>query len=944
MVACAFARGCARVLVCAFVMGAASAAAQETAEPDAAAASETSEASGAADAADGDNKTKNSAALPGLVVETSPKPAEKKVAKKNKGTTTAAASAAAGEDTQPEVPGIVYGQALSDTGTTTFDAANIKMRTDGSGDANTFLRNLPNVQYQDQTDDEPGATAGKSIDSKPLLLSISGGRTYENNFILNGVSVSNITGPVDWSDNLPADDASTPSANNIYGLHPQTIYVPTEFIGQATVIDSNASAEYGQFQGGVVVYDLAAPPTDRYHASVSASRHTSEMVNYILATEDGLNPDKRQAPTFEKNNLAVSVGAPITSDFAFIAQASRKQAETSKQKVYYISDDWVHENSDNIFLRFAATARTDLGKLTLDVSRTDYFQHWENPHGRDLYIDTQTDSTTSQLKLERDLAGVRVDSVGLGRAKLEARAFYNTSETLNTSGGNTTYNWLNQRRRTYNAATGTWSTWYDTTLHDDWCRGMDLTQADQSSVQFSCREGGYGNKLQGQTDYGAQAKVDGDLLLGSFKLGAELKQYEGRRARLEDYYFVGSMAVASYPSSYQTTGGTSPVVSAINCDPSDTMCDAEQYAGRYTLYEKYDVTAKVAAAHTFAEIDQTWRWFNVRAGLRVDYDDYFENINLAPRLAGTVTPFEGLSFTGGYNRYYLGETLYYAIRDKQSRGYTVVRKHDANGVPYIYQSYANELIRYQAAGLNTPYDDEYTGAVRIKDPLLGGQLRLKYLERYSRDQFESDDCELAGVSQCYRLTNNAWRNYRSASAEYTKEWHRLKTPFYLDAAAITGQVTWSEQTASRGTYLDDEDDPTIKPIWYNDASYSRAGFQAVTGNLDIPVRIGSTLSTVWFNNTLVLNLSAGVNLGYEGVYDTTKQHVDEYGIDHDVYDDRKFGATLLLDASGQINVTEQAAIEFHVNNITNSKGNAVASDDFPWVIGRSYYIGSALRF
>ncbi|WP_072377754.1 TonB-dependent receptor plug domain-containing protein [Hyphomicrobium sp. NDB2Meth4] len=251
-------------------MGAASAAAQETAEPDAAAASETSGASGAADAADGDNKTKNSAALPGLVVETSPKPAEKKAAKKNKGTTTAAAPAAAGEDTQPEVPGIVYGQALSDTGTTTFDSNSVNLRTDGGGDANTFLRNLPNVQYQDQTDDEPGATAGKSIDTKPLLLSISGGRTYENNFILNGVSISNITGPVDWSDNLPADDASTPVANNIYGLHPQTVYVPTEFIGQATIIDSNASAEYGQFQGGVVVYDRHLRQTAIMQASVRA--------------------------------------------------------------------------------------------------------------------------------------------------------------------------------------------------------------------------------------------------------------------------------------------------------------------------------------------------------------------------------------------------------------------------------------------------------------------------------------------------------------------------------------------------------------------------------------------------------------------------------------------------------------------------------------------------
>jgi hypothetical protein len=51
------------------------------------------------------------------------------------------------------------------------------------------------VQYQNEIDENPGAGTGKSIDTRPLLLSISGGRTYENNFILNGVSISNVTGP-----------------------------------------------------------------------------------------------------------------------------------------------------------------------------------------------------------------------------------------------------------------------------------------------------------------------------------------------------------------------------------------------------------------------------------------------------------------------------------------------------------------------------------------------------------------------------------------------------------------------------------------------------------------------------------------------------------------------------------------------------------------------------
>lgn len=121
------------------------------------------------------------------------------------------------------------------------------------------MRNLPNVQYQNNAASDGGASSQKTIDTKPQLLSISGGRTYENNFILNGVSINNITGSVERTAN-PDDTTATADYFSVVGQSPQSIYVPTEFVGEATITDSNASAEYGQFQGGVVMYDLATLP------------------------------------------------------------------------------------------------------------------------------------------------------------------------------------------------------------------------------------------------------------------------------------------------------------------------------------------------------------------------------------------------------------------------------------------------------------------------------------------------------------------------------------------------------------------------------------------------------------------------------------------------------------------------------------------------------------
>ena len=87
--------------------------------------------------------------------------------------------------------------APADTGTTTFDASAVDLRANGAGDANSFLRNLPGVQYQNQAGINNGATGQTTIDTKPAEISISGARTYENNFIVNGVSTTNITGPVE---------------------------------------------------------------------------------------------------------------------------------------------------------------------------------------------------------------------------------------------------------------------------------------------------------------------------------------------------------------------------------------------------------------------------------------------------------------------------------------------------------------------------------------------------------------------------------------------------------------------------------------------------------------------------------------------------------------------------------------------------------------------------
>lgn len=862
------------------------------------------------------------------------------------GTQQAGTSGAAGSDGDDEdggagtaqsdavVPGVVLGgSAIADTGTTLFDASNVRIRTDGSGEANTFLRNLPNVQYQNDTSTSAGITLEQAIDTRPLLLSINGGRTYENNFILNGVPINTITGPIERAAASMSDTDGTPNADIVYGLHPQTVFVPSEFLGSATVIDSNASAEYGEFMGGVVIYDLAKPPTDRYRASINYNRHTDNMVNYILGTPDGTNPLNREAPTFTKNNLAVSIGAPITTDWSFIAQASRKTAETSKQKAYKLFGDWIDEESENTFLRLATTVRTDIGRFTFDTSHTDYTQRWQSPSWSDLMMDVETQSSSTQIEYLGALPTIVNAGIGLDGVTLKTTVYYNDSDTANLSNKDAAYAWIGNRRRKID---GVWVDTFSTDMFDDWCRADPVETLPPTATQSNtvCNEGGYGSKSQGQTDIGVHAQLRGNVFLGNFLLGAEAKTIEGRRGRPEDFTYYTSFVTA--------TGNTSPASPAggvFHCPPHDDACNSDQYGRIKSVWHAFDVTEDVNAVHGYAELDQTLGWFNVRAGVRVDYEDYFRNINVAPRLVGTVTPFSGVSVSGGFNRYYLGETLYYALRDAQPRGQTYTRTHGADGTVPAEYTMANPTgtYGYRSYDLDTPYRDEYTAGIRIRDPLLDGQWRLRYVERFGRDIFASVSCG----SNCRELTNDGESFYRAATAEYTKMWSHLSTPFLLSGAAITAGVTWSEQSVSRNTYHDDDD--SEDRILYHGQSYTRGGFNAVTGNLDIPVRVGATLATTWFNDRLFLALSVGYNFGYDGVYDTGVTE-DFEGRPHEVWDDRTFKSALMLDLAGEVAVTEHAAIEFQVNNILNTAGNATANNNNPWVRGRSYWMGSILRF
>uniref|UniRef100_UPI003BA8D8AA hypothetical protein n=1 Tax=Stappia sp. TaxID=1870903 RepID=UPI003BA8D8AA len=817
------------------------------------------------------------------------------------------------------------GQSPVDIGTTIVGHDEFAVRTDGGGDANSFLRGLPNVQYQNETEDDAGVDGQKILDTRPELLSISGGRTYENNFIVNGIAANTVTGAVERNGGGElASDTSTPNAYRIYGLHPQTIFVPSDFVESATVIDSNAAARYGNFQGGVVSYELTKPSTSRWHGTASVEFKSDDLVTYNLATEDGLNPLDRRPPEFTKVQSSFSLTGPINEIFSVIAQYSRQDATTSKQKEYIYYSENVDEDSLNQFFRLQIDANTDYGKFTLEGMVTDYAQLYESPDWRNLQIDVQTRTYAGKFAHAYTFDRVDTPFGQILDLALESKLTFSSSAAKNVTGGDTA--WVQQVSE-FSDGSLVWTT-PDTDLLA-WCR-VDPTRTNATI----CREGGFGGqKEQSQKQVGFSQSADGAIWAGTFNAGYDVTHTNARRARENDFTY--------YTSNTTLWDARSDGLARFNCLGREA-CSDDQYARFKSVFAAYDVNTDLNEFSAWMQFEQTFGWLTVRPGVRLQFDDYQNNVNIAPRLTASVSPTERIEITGGFNRYYNAASLAYAIRDKEPLGLTYRRSHTSSGdVDDVWTTTSTRYYTNTVADLDTPYTDEWSTGIKVIDPLTEGTFRLRYINRAMKDQYAKADLG----DRVWQLTNAGTGAYESATAEYAKTFDVERIRF-LENLTLTGSFTWSAQELSSNSYFEDEDDLQDR-ILYNGQSYSYGGFAVITGNMDIPMRAQLAMTSRWYEGRFDLGFAANYNFPFTGVEDTGRTEMFN-GVRHEVWQDKDFDGTLTVDMHSSLELVQDGdrsvRLNLTVSNLFNETGNATADNSNPFIRGRSAWLGLNATF
>lgn len=152
---------------------------------------------------------------------------------------------------------------------------------------------------------------------KPNEISIHGEKFYNNNFVLNGMSNNDNINPVGDSD------------RNTQGQNPhelpsggtQTFWVDTHLLKNVEVFDSNISAKYGQFTGGVINAQLIDPDTKAPSGKVLYRTSRDDWAKYHVSESDQSDFDNAYnniQPQFTKHQYGVSVNQPINDKSAVL--------------------------------------------------------------------------------------------------------------------------------------------------------------------------------------------------------------------------------------------------------------------------------------------------------------------------------------------------------------------------------------------------------------------------------------------------------------------------------------------------------------------------------------------------------------------------------------------------------------------------------------------------
>ena len=773
-----------------------------------------------------------------------------------------------------------------DSGVSVIGEAAVAAHQNGSGDPMDILHLLPNVRFDLNYE---SVDRDSLQDLRPADISISGGRPFENLFRLEGVRISNVM------------DVTNDNSANMYeiaGASPQTVFIDPALIGALEVHDSNVSARFGDFSGGVVD-TVIRDPGEEYAATLRFGYENEDLVEYIY--DDAVDVSGADAPpTFERWRLHGTVDMPVTENFSLLAGFGRSRARVD----YPVSDNYgggyrgTRSTSDNFTLKGVYDFSGTLS-LNASIIYSPYESEYSNANGADNLITSQGGGLT----LKSELAGVT------GETDWSVSLAYVDAD-MSRDGPPTHTNFPSDAPSV------------------DYCTGS------------TCSNGGFGDLEQHQRDIQLEAEFNRPFMGGTLSGGGEYSHTTAERERSEDVFY------------YLSSDGFNPAT--VCADPqNDPACiDGEVALTRRIQLSQFDAEVELNQASAWIEDERTFGPLDVRTGLRWTHDDFLDNNDFAGRLSAVWEFREDWTLTGGLNRYYAGDFVGYAIREHYPDLITYERDGTVSGGSIIFSPADWEVTRvshankYRQADLETPYSDEATLALTF--PAWTGVGRIKAVQRWHRNQIvrqprtrveESDDTG-SFLRTVYYPSNAGKTDYVGVSAEWSGSWRNH---------ALTLNANWSETRNNNESFSDyfdelDGEGMLLDRVIYNDEIVTLAYLQSMANqdNFGTPFTANASLVSSWFDDALTTTLWLSWRGEYETIADTGVNETRD-SVRYDVYDivtrDPYLETDVYVDYTLPATSWGEVGLEARISNLFNELPHTDFSSSNPWQRGRTIWLG-----
>ncbi|WGE75582.1 TonB-dependent receptor plug domain-containing protein [Actinobacillus equuli] len=626
-------------------------------------------------------------------------------------------NAAYAEETAELEEVVVVGQSFSQqVGTQKITAEQIKRQAAKNGGITDLLKSNPNVRFSNEAD--LSTNAGEI---RPNEVSFHGEKYYNNNFILDGMSNNDNMNPI--GNQMRNGEAVGANPYDLPNGSSQSMWIDSSLLESLEVFDSNVSAKYGNFTGGVIDAKLKDPNFERRTGKIYYRTTRDDWTHFYIqeGQEDAFEKARRldYQPRFVKHQFGVNASEKLSDNLAILFSYDRLQS-TMKN---------AHPD-----MRYLASPNTPIEKKQSRINENYILRAVYLPENGDLWRATVMYSPNYAKQFKSDTENGAFENIGGGvQANLEWEK---------------TLDWAKVKSYIGYKKTGN-RTEYDV---NDYHRYMSSDNFYWTSGTYS-QYGGYGKRSLEKEIYTLKQDYEGNAFdfAGmehklSFGWIAEIaKAKSGRDTSYHAYYYRKAPNVV--------------------CNDAEACLEGDQFAYQRLNYNQHTVKVRDDDFALYLQDQLKWKRLELSLGSRLSYNRFLDNTNIDYRLSGSYDLFDDQStiIFAGANRYYKGSLLSSRLRQGLDVIGKDVREFNADGTIGEWTPEGRGVApnRYlQPRKLKTPYSDEKV--LGLSQRVWDTRRTFKWVNRQSKNQFASANRYFSG--EMYRVMNN---NGRSENDTFT---------------------------------------------------------------------------------------------------------------------------------------------------------------------------------